>query len=59
MSVQTTYDDMRDYLKDVLDKCLRLVKDLLVGEDIWGHDEMRRDYLIDLYQAVKNARDSV
>ena len=59
MSVRTTYDDMRDCLRDELDKCLKLAKDLLVGEDIWGYDEMCEDYAIDLYQAVKNARDSV
>lgn len=31
----------------------------LFNEDIWGYKDMREDYDIDVYQAVKKARDAV
>lgn len=58
MSVITTYDDKRDQLRDVLSDCLRLAKKLL-DEDIWGYDEMKDDYAMNVYTAVKKARDAV
>jgi hypothetical protein len=58
MSVHTTYDEKRDNLRNELNECVKLAKELL-NEDIWGYDEMRADYAIDIYQAVKKARDSV
>ncbi|EPC8411080.1 hypothetical protein CN553_12015 [Bacillus cereus] len=59
MGVQTTYDEMRDRLRDELNDCLRLAKELMVGEDIWGYEDMREDYAVDVYQAIKKARDTV
>lgn len=58
MSVITSYDEMRDRLRDDLSSCLRQAKDLL-DEDIWGYSEMRSDYSMDVYQAIKKARDAV
>ncbi|MDD4000582.1 MAG: hypothetical protein PHX62_06795 [Bacilli bacterium] len=58
MSVRTTYDEKRDELRDQLAECLKLAKELL-DEDIWGYDEMRSDYAIDVYKAVKTARDII
>lgn len=43
----------------MLNECLKLAKELVVGEDIWGYDEMRDGYALDVYQAVKKARDEV
>ena len=59
MGVHTSYDEKRDELRDMLNECLKLAKELVVGEDIWGYDEMRDGYALDVYQAVKKARDEV
>lgn len=58
MGVYTTYDEKREYLRSELSECLRLAKELL-DEDIWGYDEMKDDYAIEVYRAVKLARDAV
>ena len=58
MSVITTYDEKRDQLRDELSDCLRMAKELL-DEDIWGYDEMKDDYAMNVYMAVKKARDVV
>ena len=58
MGVYTTYDEKRDELRRKLNECLSMARNLL-NEDIWGHEDMREDYAIDVYQAVKKARDSV
>lgn len=58
MGVITSYDERRDRLRDKLTECVREAKDLF-DEDIWGYEEMREDYAIDVYQAVKKARDMV
>jgi hypothetical protein len=58
MGVYTDYDQRRDNLREELNECLKLAKELL-DEDIWGYNEMRTDYAIDVYQAVKKARDTV
>lgn len=58
MSVHTTYDDMRDNLRDKLSECLKMAKEML-DEDIWGYNEMRTDYATDVYVAVKKAKDMV
>ena len=58
MGVYTSYDEMRDRLRDNLNDCLREAKELF-DEDIWGYDDMREDYAIDVYRAVKKARDTV
>ena len=58
MSVITTYDEKRDELREALKYCVKLAKALL-DEDLWGYDEMREDYALDVYTAVKKARDAV
>lgn len=58
MGVHTAYDEKRDYLREELNDCLKLAKELL-DEDIWGYKDMRDDYAIEVYQAIKNARDSI
>ncbi|AIW03517.1 hypothetical protein CPT_Moonbeam119 [Bacillus phage Moonbeam] len=58
MGVHTTYDEMRDRLREQLDDCLRDAK-AMFDEDIWGYHEMRSEYIIDVYQAIKRARDEV
>lgn len=55
MSVQTSYDDMRDELRNELNDCLKLAKELVVGEDIYGYDHMRNDYAMDIYIKIKEA----
>lgn len=59
MAVHTAYDEKRDELREMLNDCLKLAKELLTGDDIWGYDHMREDYALDVYQAVKKARDEV
>ena len=59
MSVYTTYDFKRDELRDKLNECLRQAKELLMGEDIWGYEDMKEGYAEELYLLVKKARDSV
>lgn len=58
MGVITTYDEYRNDLRDELTECLRKAKRLM-DEDIWGYEEMRSGYDVDVYQAVKKARDAV
>lgn len=58
MGVTTAYDEYRNELRDDLNDCLKKAKKLM-DEDIWGYDEMRSGYDVDVYQAIKKARDSV
>lgn len=58
MSVFTSYDIIRDNLRDKLTECLDIAKNLL-DESVWGYEEMRKDYAIDVYKAIKNVRDEV
>ncbi|QOV08349.1 hypothetical protein Kirov_150 [Bacillus phage Kirov] len=58
MGVITTYDEKRDDLREALNECLRMAKELVVT-DCWGSEDMRDDYAMDVYQAVKKARDTV
>lgn len=58
MSVITTYDEKRDKLREALKGCVKLAKELL-DEDTWGYDGMRDGYAMDVFTAVKNARDLV
>lgn len=58
MSVHTTYDGMRNALRDQLSDCLGLARELL-DENTWGYEDMRSDYALDVYLVVKKARDSV
>lgn len=59
MSVQTGYDDKRDELKNKLDECVTLAKELVAGERIPGYHEIRSTYAADVYIAVRNARNMV
>jgi hypothetical protein len=58
MGVITTYDEKRDALRDRLNESLRLAKELL-DEDTWGYENMKEDYAVDVYMAVRKARDAV
>jgi hypothetical protein len=59
MGVYTDYDRKRDELRNMLNECLDLAREMLSDEDIWGYDEMHEDYAVDVFQTVKKARDSV
>lgn len=58
MGVVTTYDEKRNELRDKLQEALKIAKEML-DEDIWGYSEMKEDYAIDIYVAVKKAKDMV
>lgn len=58
MGVHTSYDEMRDRLKEQLDESLKLAKEMVVTED-WGAEQFNDDYKMEVYQAVKKARDTV
>ena len=55
MSVRTTYDDKRDELKDTLKDALKQAQEMVIGIDIWGYDEYRDGYAMDVYIAIRNA----
>jgi pyruvate dehydrogenase complex dehydrogenase (E1) component len=54
----TDYDELRDELRDDLKECLKKVKKMF-DEDISGFELMRGDYIIEVYQAIKKAKDAV
>lgn len=58
MSVHTTYDEMRDEIEEDLNRVLEKVVKMF-DENIWGYKDMRKDYIIDVYIAVKSARDKI
>ena len=59
MSVYTTYDEKRDELKLELLRCLKLSKELVIGEDIRGYDDVREGYAMEVYLAIKEAIDKI
>ena len=59
MSVYTEYDRKRDELKEDLKECLSKAKELVIGEDITGYDDMREGYAMDVYIAIKKAIDTI
>lgn len=59
MSVITRYDDMREDLKSELKQSLRKAKELVMGEDIWGYDEMRDGYAMEVYLKLKEVIDII
>lgn len=59
MSVYTTYDEKRDELKLELLRCLKLAKELVVGDDIWGYENVREGYAMEVYLAIKKAIDEI
>lgn len=59
MGVYTSYDERRDRLRDNLNDCLREAKELVMAEDEWGYEDMKDGYAMEVYQAVKAARDAV
>lgn len=58
MSVQTTYNDLRDSLRDDMKECLNKAIEML-NPDIWGHSEMRTNYAEKLYKAIKDAYNKI
>lgn len=58
MGVYTDYDEKRDRLREHLNDCLEQARELL-DTNIWGYDEMRIDYAIDVYMAIKNVVDEI
>lgn len=58
MGYVTYYDEKREVLRDALSDCLKMAKELL-DEDISGYENMRDDYALDVYVAVKKVRDMV
>lgn len=58
MAVYTEYDRRRDKLKRKLKMCLEDARELL-DPDIWGYEDMRKDYGIDVYKAIKDAYETI
>ena len=58
MGVYTIYDEKRDELRSQLNDCLELAREML-DESIWGYDEMKDGYALEVYMAIKKARDEV
>lgn len=59
MSVHTDYDAKRDQLRESLNECLDKARELVVGYDIWGYDQMSDDYALNVFLAIKTARDMI
>lgn len=55
MSVNTTYDEMRDKLRDKVKECVEIARDLL-DESIWGYEDMREDYAIEIYTQLLHVK---
>lgn len=53
--MSTTYDSMRDELREDLEKCLKKAVGLLDGKDVWGYDHMMDGYALEVYLAVEKA----
>ncbi|MGL4573083.1 MAG: hypothetical protein ACRCVJ_18730 [Clostridium sp.] len=58
MSITTKYDDMRMDLKDDLNNCLDKAREML-DNNIWGYEDMKEGYALDIYIAIKNVMDSI
>lgn len=58
MGVYTTYDEMRDDLREELNRCLIKAKRLM-DEDTWGYENGSDEYAMKVYLAIKKARDSI
>lgn len=58
MGVTTTYDEMRYKLLSDMDDCLEQARELL-NTNIYGYDEMKEDYALDLYVAIKRVKDMI
>lgn len=56
--VETRYEEKRTKLKETLKNCLELSREML-NEDIGGYEDMPEDYSIELFVAIKNAKDAV
>jgi len=59
MGYQTPYDKKRDELRDKMKECMDLARELAMGHDIPGFEEMSDDYGMKVYMAIKEARDRV
>ena len=58
MSVYTDYDEKRDGLRERLEECLEKAR-VLLDKNICGYKEIRKDYGLDVYLAVKKALEIV
>lgn len=56
--VHTQYDETRYEVREKLTECLDKARALL-NENALGYNEMKPNYAIDLYVAIKNVRDMV
>ena len=55
MAVITTYDEMREELREDMRKCLEKAKELVVSTEVWGYEDMREDYAIEVFDAIHKA----
>lgn len=54
MSVYTDYDRLCDELKEDLKECLKKAKRLTVDDSIWCYDQVRDDYMINIFMGIKD-----
>ena len=56
--IETTYDGLRDELRCKLKECEALAKRMM-DPTIWGYDDMKKGYDLEVYTAVRKAREAV
>lgn len=58
MSVNTPHSDLREEIRDELSITLERARELL-NENMWGYDETRDGYALEVYTAIKKVRDMI
>lgn len=56
--MKTTYDEMRDELRKQLEDCAEKAKKLM-NREIYGYDEIPKDYAINIYKAISDVLDII
>lgn len=55
----TTYDEMVDKLREDMEKCLEQALALVVEKDVWGYQDVDKDYGIEVYKAIEDAIEKI
>lgn len=57
--VITTYDEKREVLRTKLKEALEYSRENLLNPNIWGYEDMRQSYAVEVYNAIYAALDKV
>jgi hypothetical protein len=59
VSVHTEYDEKRDFLRDMVNDCIEYARQNLLDTSVWGYNEMRSGYELEVYKKLIEARDAI